>query len=264
MRGRHRVLGAVVALLVGAAPAPAADPAVRLAAAFDDGARLGAGTGLHVDLRVDTRQRPAPLRGVRVRYDAHLGVTTSGLGTSSCRRPQAAYEAVVVPGVVYGRAGCPRNSMMATGTASGEIRLDGELPIPEEAIITVFAGPVIDGRLQVEAQVDGVNPIGAKLVFAGEILGARPPWGGTLALSLPPLPSRWGAEITLVAVQLAIGAREITYRDPRSGALYRPDGIQLPSRCPRGGFRVEAEFAFADGRRDVLGQALRCPPRGGK
>jgi hypothetical protein len=264
MRGGGRFLAAVAALLVGAAPAPATDPPVRLAAAFEDGARLGAGTGLHVGLRVDTRQRPAPLRSVRVRYDANLGVTTSGLGTSSCRRPQAAYEAVVVPYVAYGRAGCPRNSVMAVGTARGEIRLGSDLPIPEEAIITVFAGPVTDGRLQVEAQVDGVNPIGAKLVFAGEILSARPPWGGTLSLALPPLPPRWGADITLVAVELVIGAREIIYRDPRSGALYRPDGIQLPSRCPRGGFRVEVEFVFADGRRDVLGRRLPCPPRGSR
>jgi hypothetical protein len=104
------------------------------------------------------------------------------------------------------------------------------------------------------------NPIGARLVYAGELLpSARGPWGGTLSLSLRPLPAAWGATVVLVAVDLSIGGSDITYRDPRSGAVYRPDGIQLPSRCPRRGFLVAAEFLFADGQRDRLRRVIPCP-----
>ncbi|MDW5592977.1 hypothetical protein VSS74_01420 [Conexibacter stalactiti] len=264
MRSSARVAALALTAAVGctaiAAVHVAARPAVRVTAALDRTARLGGGSALRVGMSVDTRQRRAALRSVQIRYDAHLGVTTSGLGIDACRRPAAAYDAIVLPGDPIGRSGCPVNSLMATGTVRGEIRLDPEAtPIPENATIAIYAGAIVDDRLQIDAQVDGLNPIGARLVYAGELIPARPPWGGTLQLALPPLPPRWGAEITLADVDLSIGASTIVYRDPVTGRRYRPEGVQIPSRCPRGGFRVQTTLTFADGLSDRISVAIRCP-----
>lgn len=253
--------GAAAALVVSMATSAAAVEPVRFAAALDDGARLGSSTALQIALKLDTRQRPAPLRAVQVLYDQTLGVTTSGLGLAACRRPRAAFADVVASGEMTGRGGCPRNSLMATGTARGEIRLNGPgmEPIGEVANVNVYAGPLTNGRLQLEAQVDGQNPIGARLLYAGQLHPPHGPWGGGLGITLPPLPDSWGAEITLTEIELSVGGSAIRYSDPHSGSLYQPAGVGLPSRCPRAGFRMQARLQFADGVRDRVSFAIPCP-----
>jgi hypothetical protein len=241
MRRRDLLVTAALATtLLSAGTAEARSrAAIRLTAAFDNGARLGRATALHIGLHIDTRRRSSPVTAIEMRYPESIGVTTSGLGLEACRRPLSDFQAVVVDAI--GLAGCPRNAVMAKGTASGEIRLNGALEdaIHEVGTVTVLAGPIRDGRLGIVTYVDGWNPIGARLVYAGEIAPAPRPYGGSLEIRIPPLPSAWQAEIALTDVSFAIGARSIVYHERVRGrtVAYRPEGIALPTRCPSGGFK---------------------------
>jgi hypothetical protein len=240
-----------------AALAPTALP-VRLTAAFDRDARLGASTALLLGVRVDTRLIPSPVSEVQLRYPASLGITTSGLGLDACRRRPRDFAGVVISGT--GLAGCPRNSVMARGTVAGEIRL-GTRTIPEVGTVAVLAGPLQQGRLGLVTLVEGWNPIGALLAYRGSVVPAPAPYGGALALSVVQIPPAYGATIALSDLSLAIGSPDIVYHDRVGGrtVAYRPEGIALPARCPRRGFRFQAALTFQDGTQTTAAAAVPCP-----
>ncbi|MDW5597117.1 hypothetical protein VSS74_22415 [Conexibacter stalactiti] len=266
---RSLLLGATIAAVATAITASAsvtttaADAVQRtpvsLVVSLDHDARPGEPTALNLGLRIDLRRQPAPLTMVSLRYPATIGVTTSGLGIEPCRWPPSDFEAVVIE--LTSQLGCPRNSVMGVGTASGQIRMDGTAISREVGTISVHSGPLIGERLQLVTLVDGVNPIGARLVFAGEVRPASKPYGGELTLRIRPLPPSWRASIALSELDLAIGSPEIVYHDRAGGKTmrYRPDGIVLPARCPRGAFRFAAMLRFADGRRIETSAVAACP-----
>lgn len=250
----------VVALaLVASWSATAAGRAVELSAAFAPDARLGAATVLHAELRVDPRR--APTTEVRVYYPASVGVLSSGLGLVACRRPAADFTTVLITGPALG--GCPANSVMAYGSARANVRLSDGQVIPEFATVALASGEVVDGRVGLVVFVNGIHPFGAKLVYGGELRPASGSFGGALVAQLPAIPSLAGtATVSLTRMRLAIGSRAIVYRT-RRGERYRPEGVALPSRCPRGGFRFRAEVRFADGGRASGETVVRCPPAAG-
>ncbi|HST39741.1 MAG TPA: hypothetical protein VLK58_09545 [Conexibacter sp.] len=245
--------GAAMLVVIAATPAASAADAAqqtpaRLDVSFDHDAKPGQPTALNIALRIDLRRQPSPVTTVSLRYPATIGVTTSGLGIEPCERPPSDFEAVVIE--LTSRLGCPRNSVMGIGTAIGQIRMDGTAISREVGTISVHSGPLVGQRLQLVTLVTGMNPIGARLAFAGEVRPAHKPYGGDLTLRIRPLPSSWHASIALSEVDLAIGSPVIVYHDRtgRSAVRYRPEGIQLPHRCPRAGFRFAMSLRFADGR----------------
>jgi hypothetical protein len=241
-------LAALVAL-VGTWPAPAsAAPAIRLTAGFAAGARLGAGTEMHAELRIDPRRLHAQLTGVRVLYPKGLGLVASGLGLASCTRPASDFQQVLIRGPKLG--GCPPNAVLGYGTVEAQVRLlDGQI-IPEYATATVLSGPFKQGVLGLVVFVDGQHPFGAKLAYAGELSGATGPFGGAIVVRMPEIPSIADlATLALTDMRLSIGSRRITYYKQVRGRSvpYHPDGIVLPGRCPKGGFRFRTQLAFQDG-----------------
>jgi hypothetical protein len=248
---RRQLVVLVVVVLCACLPATAvAVPAVRLTAAFAPGARLGAGTALRIGLRIDPRKAPSAVTVIRLQYPASLGIATSGLGVASCRR--AALEA-------SGPAGCPSGSIMGYGSARVEARPYG---IFENARITLFAGPRHDGQLGLLVYADGEQPASVQLVDPGQLLPAPAPYGGDLSVQLLPIPGLEDITIALLRLSISIGARDIVYYDdsgPRRIA-YHPDGVVLPSTCPRGGFRFRVLLDFEDASHGIATTTVGCPP----
>jgi hypothetical protein len=267
LRPRPRaVLAALVVLcaaarLDGAAPPAAAAP-VRVTAAFDRDATLGSATALDVTLRLDPRRlTSAPLTEVRFAYPRGLGLVSSGLGLATCTRPASDFAKVLIVAPRLG--GCSPNAVMGYGTALALVRLTNAQVIREYATVTVLSGQIEQGRLGLVVFVDGQHPFGAKLAFAGEVTGAPPPYGGALTVRMPIVPGLEDlATISLVELRITIGSHAIRYYEHRRGQLvaYRPDGVELPFRCPAHGFRFRAEVRFADRSRRSATSTTPCPP----
>jgi hypothetical protein len=258
---RRRVVAA--ALIAVAALLPAAAPAaapVRLTAAFGPGASLGAPAALQVGLHVDPSRRPAPVTDVRLLYPASLGVVSSGLGLAECRRPASDFVAVIVDG--SGLDGCPPNAIMGYGTLMAEVRLVNGQVISEYATLALLSGPLEQRTIGLVVHIDGQRPFGGRLVLGGKLREAARPFGGAIDVHVPAIPSLQGvADVALVDLQLTVGGPGITYYERVRGVLrsYRPDGIVLPSRCPRGGFPFRVQLAFADGTRAASTATVPCP-----
>ena len=263
MSGRGRparalALAAAVALaaLLAAAPAPAA----RLTAALERSARLGQPSAIALTLEID--DRAAALQRIELRFPDGFGISTSGLGVAACRPPAAVVRAIVLADT-GGLGNCSPNAIIGFGRALADVRIDA-MRIPELADVTVLVGSVAGARqLRLVYYIDGRHPFGARLVFAGTLSHARPPWGGTISLvvpSIPTLPS--GATLALRRIRVSIGAGLTYYkRRGRRRIAYRPRAVAVPPRCPRGGFRFQARLRFADGHRASSDATVRCPRR---
>lgn len=270
MRRRLRLVALLAALALSAASAgssaaaggrAAATGPVQVSAGFDRDAALGSATALDVDLRLDpSRLTTAPLTEVRFEYPRALGLISSGLGLATCTRPASDFAQVLISGPRLG--GCPPNAVMGYGTAVALVRLSDGQVIPEYAAVTLLSGPIEHGRLGLVVFIDGVHPFGAKLAFAGEVGGAARPYGGALTVRMPAVPGiEKLATISLVDLRISIGSHAIRYYERRAGATvaYRPEGIELPLRCPRAGFRFRARVTFADGSSNVGASRTPCP-----
>jgi hypothetical protein len=237
---------------------------VRVVAAFDRDATLGSATALDVTLRLDPRRvTSAPLTEVRFAYPRTLGVVSSGLGLAACTRPAADFAKVLI--TATGLGGCSPNAVIGVGTALALVRLSTGQVIPEYATVTLLSGSLERGRLGLVVYVDGQHPFGAKLVFAGDVRGARPPYGGQLTMRMPVIPDLEElATVSLVEMRITIGSHAIRYYERRGGRTfaYHPEGVLLPAQCPARGFRFRAEIGFADGSRQSATSATRCPPAG--
>jgi hypothetical protein len=258
---RAAIAAALIAL--GALWSPgalAAGPApVRLSAAFDRGARLGASTALDVELRIDTRRMLSPMVSARLSYPESLGILTSGLGLASCRRPANEFVQIILDDPLR----CPPNAVLGYGTAIADVRLGDGQSIPEYAAVTVLAGPLMRGALQLVAYVEGQHPFGARLLYPGALASGVAPFGGALAVDMPAIPSLEGfATILLVEMRLSIGSRAITYyaHSSRGRTAYHPEGVLLPDRCPRHGFPFRLGLRFEDGSRATAAARVPCPP----
>lgn len=235
---------------------------VRVTATFDRGARLGSSTAVDVTLRLDPRRlTTAPLTEVRLAYPQDLGLVSSGLGLATCSRPASDFAQVLVSGPLFG--GCPANAIMGYGEARAVVRLtqSGQV-IPESATLALLSGPIERGRLGLVVYVEGQRPFGAELAFAGDVTDAAPPYGGILTVRMPVIPGIADlATVSLVELRMVIGSHAIRYLRRRGRRLvaYRPDGVELPATCPRGGFRFRAEVRFADGGRRSTSSVTPCP-----
>jgi hypothetical protein len=233
--------------------------AVRMNASFDPHARLGGSSALTLGLHVDTRRVVSPVTAIRLAYPRGLGIVSSGLGLAACNRPAEEYQKILITS--HGLGGCPPNAVMGYGTARASVRLVGgahDQVIPEYATLSVLSGPIENRRLKLVIFIDGQRPFGARLILAGAATDASPPYGGALLVKFPQIASlRDLAVINLSDLQVTIGARRIRYL--HHGRRYRPEGIALPTRCPRGGFKFRLDLDFADGVHRHSVTSVRCP-----
>jgi hypothetical protein len=244
-----RIPAAVLALLAGLPVAARAAPSASISAAFAP-ERLGAPAALTLGFRLTAPSGtlPPPLSSMDLGYPANLGIATSGLGLATC--DPARLEA-------DGPAACPPDSIMGYGRAAVAVPLGSEV-IPESASIAVVAGPSADGFVRVLVCVTGLTPVAARIVMPTLLLD------GHLHISVPLVPSLpGGADVAVVQARVTLGGRLTYYESVRGRSVaYHPRGIDLPRRCPRGGFGFESAFAFADGTRARARTAVPCPKRG--
>ncbi len=259
---RVRTLAAALVICAACLPASAAGaPLVALKAALLP-ERLGEGTTIKFAFSIafPSREKPVPLRVIELRYPAHLGIATSGLGLSTCSA--ATLES-------HGPPGCPPNSVMGYGSGLAEVPFDHRT-LYEPVKLTTFMAPLQDGHLGLLFFADGETPVNAELVIPSVVLPSQAPFGGDLTTSVPIVPT-WPEGPDVVLTQFSttlgpgIGRRRITYWEYSRNRYipYHPRGILLPRQCPRSGFPFAVVLAFNDGARAAAHTVVPCPRRSG-
>ncbi len=255
MSPRHAILASVLLTLVLSTPATAAD-SLKLAVSLKP-ERLGqrATVAFGFKITTSTGAVPPPLTEVNLRYPESLGIALSGLGLATCKT--ATLEA-------FGPQACPAEAHMGYGTALAEIPIAGETII-EHAQITVLRAPTEHGHLSLLFYATGISPVDASITFPGVLLEESPPFS-LLHIKVPLVPSLPGApDVSVAEIHGTIGPQHITYYHHIKNKFvpYNPQGVLLPSRCPRHGFAFGAELAFLDGSRTRASTSVACPGRSG-
>jgi hypothetical protein len=218
--------------------------------------RLGASTTISFGFRVATTEglAPPPMTSLDLRMPAGVNYTSTTLGLAICRP-----ESLLAKGL----AGCSPNSRLGYGSALVEVPfgIGSGKEIPE---LQAVMGPPRNGNIVVLFYANGLWPVYAQLVFTGEVLPDAGRFGSQLAITVPPVHSvPGGSDVSIVSAQTTIGPSHLTYYRHWHGRLvpFRPLGVSVPERCPRGGFPFSAEFGFQDGSRTSASTAVPCPRR---
>jgi hypothetical protein len=217
--------------------------------------RLGAPTTIAFGFQLATSDgaAPPPLTGLSLHMPAGMNYTTTQLGLAICQ-PAALLE--------RGLPACPPNSRLGYGSAYVEVPfgVGSGHEIPE---IEAFSGPSPHGNLVVLFYANGVFPVSAQLVFSGEVLPDSGPFGSQLATTVPLVSSvPGGPDVSILSVQSTIGPSHLVYYKQVKGrrVAFRPRGVAVPERCPRGGFPFSAEFTFQDQSHASAQTTVPCPP----
>jgi hypothetical protein len=259
---RRRIVAALAgAALVPAsigAVAPRASAAAQLAtlhASFTPD-RLGAPTTIAFSFHLATPEgtAPPPLSALDLQMPAGLNYTRTTLGLATCDVQQLAAQ---------GPAGCPANSRLGSGSALVEVPFGtgSGHEIPE---IQAVSGPSPSGNLVVLFYANGLFPVYAQLEFSGEVLPDSGAFGSQLGIKVPLVESvPGGPNVSIVEVRSTIGPGNLVYYRRVHGRLqpFRPRGVGVPERCPRGGFPFAAQFSFVDGSTASATTTVPCPPR---
>lgn len=209
--------------------------------------RLGSPTAVSLGfaIRTEDGSLPSALTGLTFHYPKQLEIGTSELGLASC--PTSALK-------VHGPKVCPRNSIMGSGTALAEFQVS---PIinEEKATIAIVAGPSKKGFVNMLISATGAYPVQARIVMETLLLPGR------LQFSVPLVPSiPEGPDVAVTKVNVTLGGN-LTYTTRKHGhtVAFRPRGIELPNRCPKGGFPFSATFSFLDGTTAEASTVVKCP-----
>jgi hypothetical protein len=247
-RRAHLALATLACCLLCAPAGAGGQQLASISAGFSP-YRLGAPTALSLGFRIGAvgGGLPSALTGIEFRYPRGLGLGTAELGLASCQTSKLKLE---------GPKACPRNSIMGAGSALAEFQVS---PIvnEEHATIALVAGPSKNGYVNMLISATGVSPVQARIVMETLLLP------GELAISVPLVPSiPEGPDVAVVAVNVTLGG-PLTYHVRRHGRTiaFHPRGVQLPRRCPAGGFRFSATFSFLDGSSAQAQTVLGCPRR---
>jgi hypothetical protein len=251
-RGLRVFALAAAACLAAAVPAQASQT-VKLHASFTPD-RLGTSTTIGFGFTIANSEGglPSPLTHIDLRMPRGMNYITSSLGLDTCQ-PQKL--------VANGLKGCPANSRLGIGSAFVEVPFGQNAghEIPE---IQALMGPPHNGNVVVLFYANGLAPVYAQIVFSGELVEAGSVFGEDLAAAVPLIPSVTnGPPVSIVNVKSTIGPEHLTYYKRVHGRLvgYKPKGVELPERCPRGGFQFEAKFAFLDGTSTEAKTTVPCP-----
>jgi hypothetical protein len=209
--------------------------------------RLGAPTSISLgfSIRALDGGLPSALTQVDFRYPPNLGFATSELGVAACDPRKLQRE---------GPGACPENSIMGGGHAIADFQASPEVS-EETAILALVAGPSQDGYTKLLISATGKYPVEARIVMSTLLLP------GDLRISVPLVPGvPEGPDVAVTQARVTIGG-PLTYHRRAHGRRigYRPRGVLLPRRCPRGGFRFRATFSFLDGTQARANSVVRCP-----
>lgn len=250
VRRARDLLASLLACACLSASAHAAQSA-RLHVSFTP-KRLGHGTtvSIAIEIATSTATVPPPATKLEITYPHSLGVDVSGLGLATCS--QTSLEAL-------GPQGCPADSLMGQGTALAEIAIGPDV-IQEAAEVTIVRAPR-EGQLALLFYANGQAPVVAPIIFPG-LLFPGPGNSESIEINVPLVPSLPQApDVALVQLHATLGPRGLTYYEHVHGQLvaYHPQGILLPSKCPRGGFSFTATLSFLDGSHTSAHSTVPCP-----
>lgn len=245
-------------LALGVCAAAPAAPRVALRASFTPD-RLATPTTIFFEFTVAREEghAPPPLTHVLLSMPAGMSYATSDLGLAICK-PQAL--------LAGGLSGCSPNARLGSGSAFVEVPF-GASSGQEIPDIEALMGPPHDGNVVVLFYANGRSPVYAQIVFSGELLPGAGPFGMALDTTIPLIPSvPNGPPVSVLRVSSTIGPSRLTYYKRVHGrrVAYRPRGMEVPERCPRGGFPFRAQFTFLDGSQAQARTAVPCPRRSHK
>lgn len=217
--------------------------------------RLGVSTtiGFGFTIKSTTGGLPSPLTHVALSMPSGMNYLTTNLGLAICD-PKKLIE--------KGLSGCPVDSRLGSGSAFVEVPF-GTGAGQEIPSIQALMGPAHNDNAVVLFYADGREPVFAQLVFDGELVPGGEGFGEDLSTSIPPIESvPGGPHVSIIKVESTIGPNHLLYEKRVHGRIvhFRPRGISIPERCPRGGFRFKAQFAFEDGSTATASSAVPCPP----
>jgi hypothetical protein len=251
---RRAALAPLALLLCACLPSTGqAEQTVKLHTAFNPD-RLGASTTIEFGFTIGSTAGglPSPLTHVALRMPAGMNYLTTTLGFAICK-PQNL--------IAKGLSGCSPNSRLGFGSAFVEVPFGtgSGREIPD---IQALMGPPHNGNIVVLFYADGRAPVYAQLVFQGELLPGEGGFGGDLDTTIPLIPSvPNGPPVSIIKVQSTIGPKNLLYEKRVHGRVvhYHPQGVAIPEKCPRGGFRFTANFAFQDGTAATATSTVPCP-----
>lgn len=232
--------------------APGAAEQVRADIGFSP-FRLGASTTVVFSFRITSPPHtvPQPLIGIDLALPQDLGAGTSNLGLVDCNA-----RTIVDVGI----SGCPPNSFVGRGSATAVVPI-GPALIHEHVQVGLFAAASKGEHLEVLYGAEGVTPVFDVLTFRGEILEGTPPYGEEIATFIPPIETLPEAPYaSVVSMSSTIGPKHLTYYRNVHGrrTAFHPEGLQLPSTCPRHGFKFAAVFTFLDQATKTVHTTIRC------
>jgi hypothetical protein len=253
MRRACLILGAALGALTFAAGAQAQESLSLHASLRPDLLNRQTTIGFDFAITAPAGQVPSPLTGVALRYPGDVGLVVSGLGLDVCS-----------PATLYavGPAGCPAEARMGTGSATVEIPVGQEI-VRENAPIAIERAETKDERFALTFEAEGTSPIVAHLALPALLLSANAPFGGSVAIEPPLVPSVPEApNVSVVRIRAEIGPEHLTYFRRQHGRLvpYTPRGVRLPKSCPRGGFPFTVAVSFLDGTHAHARTTVPCPP----
>jgi len=223
-------------------PTPTVTSATVTASLSPD--RLGARAALTVTIRYSGGEFgvPSPVRRATVRFPAGLTLEIPRLQSCSVARLRA-----------RGLAGCPATSRLGSGHALA-VAHAGSQRLAESIALTAFLGPLqgLEPTLLILAQ--GYTPLERRIVLTGKVLLAPAPYGEEMVMAIPAITTLpLEPDASLATFSLTVGAAS-RYRTREQ------DALQVPSRCPAGGFPFAAEFTYADATTGRALATVPCPP----
>jgi hypothetical protein len=248
---------ASAAAMAAAAALPAvagAAQTAKLTAGFSP-YRLGRSTTVKLDLRIgvagESGGLPSPVTRFEMHIPANLELIGSSLGLSICHAGEL---------LASGPDGCPADARLGLGSAEIKVPVGAE-PVSETASMEAEMGPPVGEEIGVLLYAEAGSPVAAQLIFPGVLAGGA---SQSLSTAVPLIPSLPGAPyISMVSMKLSLGPEGLRYFKTVHGRTvgYRPEGIALPARCPRGGFKFTSNLQFADGSSVSATSTVPCPAR---
>ncbi len=197
---------------------------------------------------------PPPLTEAQLSYPAGLDVQLSGLGIDACT--PATLE-------LSGLGGCPPDSLMGNGSAVAELSIKHKA-LREAAKIAILRTVEQDGHFSILLYIYGETAVSANIILPGVLLATPAPYGGLLSFQVPLVPSLpESPDVSVGEITLIVGPKDLLYRERvhKKVLFYRPGGIGLPGRCPRGGFPFAVVLRFLGGEHASARTAVPCPRR---
>ncbi len=216
--------------------------------------RLGAPTTIGFSFQVSTPEgaAPPPLVGMDLKMPAGMNYVNTTLGLAICNKGRLLED---------GAASCPVNSRLGSGKAYVEVPF-GKGAGHELPSITAFMGSPRHENMVILFYVDGRTPVYGQYIFEGEVQPQSGVFGSQLSSSIPEVKSvPGGPNVSIVRAEAKIGPEHLLYNRRVHGKLqhFRPRGIAVPEKCPKGGFPFAATFLFQDGSQAQATSVVPCP-----